>query len=142
MDIPGPSTYIKKEKQQYFVNKVHLKNAIKICEKMLAENNYIPEECVKNLSWEKETVMGYEIYNRIVDMFNNMQLVEEEELLFSHEENIDDNFVECPSICLSTEEPSSSRSSPVSDEWINSPEKKKIQTNNLGLQTKSYNHGE
>ncbi|XP_032673519.1 uncharacterized protein LOC116845214 [Odontomachus brunneus] len=136
MDIPGPSTSASaKEEEQEFNNKLLLKSALKISEKLLVENEYIPEKSVKDLSTEKTTVIGHEIYNRIVDMVNDMHLVEEEELVFSHEKDIDDSFIDCASM-YPLEESLSSQSSPLSEEWIDSPEKKKFKTIDLDYKRK------
>ena len=88
------------EEQQHFCSKLLLKSAIKVSEKLLVKNNYIPEESVKEHSTKKAIVMGHEIYNRIVDMVDDMILVEDEELVLPHERNIDDNFIDCATMSI------------------------------------------
>ena len=63
-------------------DKIEIWSVWKKCESMLKENNYMMEfPCVKTSP--KITQIANEIYNRIVMMFNDMEVIEDVELVFS-----------------------------------------------------------
>ena len=72
-------------------DKIDIWSVWKKCENMLKENNYMMEfPCVKTSP--KITQIASEMYSRIVMMFNEMVVVEDEELVFADDlKDIDDN---------------------------------------------------
>lgn len=125
MDIDcEASTSADATNEEYYLkieaSKVELASAIKVCEKLLINANYIPAN--PSYITSPAELIGQELFMRIVDMISEMKVIETKELILDHESHDKEHFSEYTSVHSTSSE---SEYCPVPKKYRITFEKKK-----------------